>query len=83
MQVIFLKDVPRVGKRYDIKNVNDGYAINFLFPRKFAEPATPKSIAELEKRKKEVVIEKEVQESLLEKHLSEIKGKIITLHKKS
>ena len=53
MKVIFLKDVPRVGKRNDIKEVNDGYAVNFLFPRKLAEMATPSAINELEKRKKE------------------------------
>ena len=48
MKVIFLQDVPRVGKRHDIKEVNDGYAMNFLFPRKLAELATSKAIAELE-----------------------------------
>ena len=83
MKVIFLKDVPRVGKRHDIKEISDGYAVNFLFPRKLAEMATPSAIAELEKRKKEIIIEREVQESLLEKHLTEIKGKTITLHKKA
>jgi len=83
MKVIFLKDVPRVGKRHDVKNVNDGYAVNFLFPGGLAEMATPKTISELEKRKKEIIIEKEVQESLLEKNLAEIKGKIITLKAKA
>ncbi|HNW71894.1 MAG TPA: 50S ribosomal protein L9 [Candidatus Paceibacterota bacterium] len=83
MKVIFLKDVPRVGKRNEVKEVNDGYAVNFLFPRKLAESATPSAISELEKRKKEIIIEKEVQETLLEKHLSEIKGKVITLKAKA
>ncbi len=50
MKVIFLKDVARVGKKHDVKEVNGGYATNFLFPRKLAEPATPKSMADLEKR---------------------------------
>ncbi len=83
MKVIFLKDVPRVGKRHDIKDISDGYAVNFLFPRKLAEMATPSAILELEKRKKEIVIEREVQDSLLNKHLNEIKGKVITLKKKA
>src|SRR3989344_1393166 len=83
MRVIFLQDVPRVGKRYDIKEVNDGYAINFLLPRKLAEPATPKAVAELEKRKKNIEIEREVQESLLLKNLEAIKGKAITIKAKA
>ncbi|OGI84368.1 50S ribosomal protein L9, partial [Candidatus Nomurabacteria bacterium RIFCSPLOWO2_01_FULL_37_49] len=83
MKVIFLHDVPRVGKKYDIKEVNDGYAMNFLLPRKLAQAATPKAVAELEIRKKEVMIEREVQEDLLMKNLEEIKGKTITIKGKA
>ncbi len=83
MKVIFLKDVPRVGKRHDIKEVPDGYAMNFLIPRGLAQTATPKAVAELELRKKEVVIEREVQENLLIKNLEEIKGKIIKMKGKA
>lgn len=83
MKVIFLKDVPRVGKKYDIKEVNDGYAMNFLFPRKLAETATPKAIVELEIRKNEIAIERKVQDDLLMKNLEEIKGKTLTLQAKS
>jgi large subunit ribosomal protein L9 len=79
MKVIFLSDVPRVGKKYDTKEVNDGYAVNFLLPRKLAIVATPKAVAELEMRQKEIVLEREVQESLLLKNLEEIKGKIVTI----
>lgn len=83
MKVIFLKDVPRVGRRHDVKDVNDGYATNFLLPRKLAVVATPKAIAELETRKKEIAIEREVQENLLNKSLEEIKGKGITIKAKA
>jgi large subunit ribosomal protein L9 len=83
MKVIFLKDVPRVGKRYDIKEVPDGYAMNFLFPRQLAQTATLKAVAGLELRKKEVVIEREVQESLLLKNLEEIKGKVVIVKGKA
>ena len=83
MRVIFLKDVPRVGKRHDIKEVNDGYAMNFLLPRHLAQTATPKAVAELETRMREVVIEKEVQENLLLKNLEEIKDKAITIKGKA
>ena len=83
MQVIFLQDVPRVGKRHDIKEVNGGYAVNFLFPRKLAEPATPRAIAKLEIRKKSIEIEKVVQGELLLKNLEEIKGKVLHIKAKT
>jgi len=83
MRVIFLHDVPRVGKRYDIKEVNGGYAMNFLFPQKLAKPATPEAMAKLEKRKKEIIIEREVEQELLMKNLEEIKGKTIAIKGKA
>lgn len=83
MKVIFLKDVPRVGKKHDIKDMNDGYAVNFLFPRKLAEIATPKAITQLEKNKKEILVEREIQEELLVKNLEEIKGKLIVIKGKT
>jgi len=83
MKVIFLQDVRKVGKKYAIKEVNDGYAMNFLFPRKLAEMATPKAVAVLEIHQKEIVIEREVQESLLLKNLEEIKNKTIVIKAKA
>lgn len=57
--------------------------MNFLFPKKLAEMATPKAIAELEKRKKNIAIEREVQEDLLARNLEEVKGKVITIKGKA
>lgn len=51
MQVIFLKDIPRVARRGDVKNVSDGHAQNFLFPRGLAEKATEAKIAALKVQK--------------------------------
>jgi len=75
--------VPRVGKKYDVKDVNDGYAMNFLLPRKLAETATPKAVALLETRKKTIEIERKVQEDLLLKNLEEIKGKNVHIKAKT
>lgn len=83
MKVIFLKDVPRVGKRHDVKEINDGYALNFLFPRKLAEMATPANVAALQRRMKEVEITREIQGELLDKNLEEIKNKTITIKGKA
>lgn len=40
MEIILLQDVESLGKKGEVANVSDGYARNFLFPRKLAEQAT-------------------------------------------
>lgn len=59
MKVVFNQDVASQGKKGDVKNVSEGYARNFLFPRQLAKPATPDVLKELaqardvEKKKEE------------------------------
>ncbi len=65
MQVIFLKDVRGVGKLDDLKDVADGYALNFLIPKKLAVQATKEKIVEHTKQRAQ---EKEMQHM----HASEI-----------
>lgn len=48
MKVILMQDVPQQGKKGEIKNVSDGYARNFLFPRQLAKPATDDVLRDLE-----------------------------------
>ncbi len=52
MKIILLREVERLGKQFDIVDVKDGYARNYLFPRKLAIMATPGNIRGLEKSKK-------------------------------
>jgi len=47
MRVVFLQDVPRVAKAGEIKEVADGYARNFLIPRKLALLARPQVLSQL------------------------------------
>ena len=52
MKVIFLKDVGGVGVRGAVKEVADGYALNFLIPRKLAEQATPDKVSNVQEQMK-------------------------------
>ncbi len=72
MKVIFLDEVRNIGKKYDIKDVSDGYARNFLFPNKLAETASPEAIKKLESMK--AAHEKEEKEALA--HLESLARRI-------
>jgi large subunit ribosomal protein L9 len=50
MEIILLQDVDKLGLRGEVVNVADGYARNFLIPRRFAERATVAKVAEIHKR---------------------------------
>ena len=51
MKVILLMDVKGSGKKDEIINVSDGYARNFLFPKKMAVEATPGALKEIQKKR--------------------------------
>lgn len=52
MKVILLQDVAKIGRRFEIKDVPDGYALNKLIPQRQAEPATPANVKRIEARSK-------------------------------
>ncbi|MGQ9512239.1 50S ribosomal protein L9 [Thermodesulfitimonas sp.] len=49
MQVVLLKDVPSLGKAGEVVSVAEGYARNYLIPRKLAEPVSPGKLEELKR----------------------------------
>ena len=51
MQIILLADVKSLGKEGDVVKVSDGYARNFILPKKLGVEATPKNMEELKERK--------------------------------
>jgi large subunit ribosomal protein L9 len=59
MQVILTKNVEKLGRKGDVKNVKDGYYMNFLGPRKLAMVANPKLLKWAEKLRNKAVKEKE------------------------
>lgn len=69
MKVILLKDIQKFGKKFEIKNVSDGYAKNYLIPNNLAVIADKKNLAIIEK-------EKEMLEKKAEKELKRIQEMI-------
>ena len=53
MKVIILQDIEKIGKRYEVKEVKDGYARNFLIPKGLVKPAT-KTLIEWAEAQKEI-----------------------------
>jgi large subunit ribosomal protein L9 len=48
MKIILLDDVPKLGRRGEVRDVSDGYARNFLLPQKLALNATAGNLKNLE-----------------------------------
>jgi large subunit ribosomal protein L9 len=61
MRVILLQDVENLGKKYEVKEVTDGYARNFLIPKDLAKIATKEVLAWL-KTQKEIEAKKAEEE---------------------
>lgn len=64
MQIILLEDVKNLGKKGELVTANDGYARNFIIPKKLGVEATPKNLNDL--RQKKLAEEKRQAEILLE-----------------
>ena len=59
MKVILTQDIKGVGKKDEIINANDGYARNFLLPRKLAVEANAQNMSLLQGRKDSASFKKE------------------------
>lgn len=62
MKVILLKDIDKVGKKFEVKDVKDGYARNFLLAKGLAKIATDEALKWLEIQKE--IVEKKAEEDL-------------------
>jgi large subunit ribosomal protein L9 len=80
MKVIFLQDVPQVAQAGQVKEVADGYARNYLIPRKLAALAQPQAVSQIETRTKkmEVRLTSEMKELA-----SQLEGKEVSLKAKA
>lgn len=83
MKIILNKDVRGLGRMYDVKNVADGYATNFLLPKGLAMRASESQLKQVENLKIAREADIKVQENLLIKVLDELKGKSVTITAKA
>lgn len=83
MKVILLDNIKSIGKIGDVKEVSDGYARNFLFPRRLGKPASDGAAKELEglkaKKLEAMALAREQSEELAKK----LSGMTVVLQGKS
>ena len=70
MKVILIKDVKGMGRAHTEVEVSDGYALNYLIPKKVAISATEVAKKEAETRRKQVVDTKAVDAALLTQNIA-------------
>lgn len=83
MKVILLQDVKGSGKKDQILEVSDGFARNFLLPRKLAREATAEALNAIEKAKQAVQHREDVKKEEAERKARELKGKLVTVKAKA
>ena len=83
MKVILLQDVKGSGKKDQILEVAEGYARNFLLPRKLAREATAEALNSIEKAKEAQQHREDVKKSEAEQKARELKGKLVTVKAKA
>lgn len=79
MKVMFLKDVPNVAQKGQIKTVSDGYARNFLFPQNLAKPATDHVVAEKQASTKKKEKQQDRVVSAAKKVFNGLNGQTVTI----
>lgn len=83
MKVVLLENVKKLGKVGDVVNVSDGYAANFLFPRKLAQVATPDILKRVEQLKANKVANEKEEINKLSELSRSIKDKKIIISAKA
>ncbi|MCA9361107.1 50S ribosomal protein L9 [Candidatus Kaiserbacteria bacterium] len=83
MRVILLKDVAKIGRRFEITEVPDGYALNKLIPQKMAEPATPNNLKKVKSMQAKQDSLKATDDANFDKVVEALFDKTITISAKA
>ena len=83
MKVILLKDVRKLGKKDEVMEVSDGYARNFLFPKKLAVEANNENMSKLKAKKQSEQYKKDVNKENAEKIAKKLDDITLTIKVKA
>ena len=83
MKVILLQDVKGSGKKGELVNVSDGYARNFLLPRKLAKEADAQAINELKNAEQSKQFKIETETAKAKANAEKLKDKTIVMYGKA
>lgn len=83
MKVIFLKDVKGVGRKWEEKNVADGYAFNKLIPGKLAVPATASAASQIKALKEQDEKGKVMKSEKVNEELQKLAGTELVIRAKA
>lgn len=74
MRIILIKDIEKLGKEGEVLEVKDGFARNFLLPKKLAIPATEENLKHLELEKKRKLQQQEKEKQKAEEIAKKLDG---------
>ena len=83
MKVVLTQDVKGLGKKGELVNTSDGYARNFLFPRKLAMEANAQAMSELKNKENAEKFRIATETAEAQKNAGRINGKTIKLTAKA
>ncbi len=79
MKVVLIQDVKGLGKKGELVNTSDGYARNFLFPRKLAMEANSQAMSELKNREASEKHRIETEIAAAKASAAKLEGKTVKL----
>ncbi|MCI5108867.1 MAG: 50S ribosomal protein L9 [Candidatus Pacebacteria bacterium] len=83
MKIVLLQNVAKVGKKYEVKEVANGFALNNLIPKGLAKTATDSVLNEIGNLRKAEDVQKKIREDLLIKNIDDVAGSLVTITSKA